>query len=216
MEKKEIKSVIIRTLIVLMIITLFLFCLVSLINPKFISEKAADVGLDKMSLSFQIAEYNRTENINDLGIVMNKAISLDDNDVINKYGLTMINNVDYEEYSTFVDKNVISSIEYMDYIESFLLLSLYESGEIEQVEAILSSAITKRYTKYGIGASLSRSIVENDDMESGKLLLGIYERNYEIAKEEQQHNIAIEAEILASAFGIDEEIWKERTNIINS
>lgn len=204
------KNLIIKTLVVLVIFTLFVTAVFMVFFPKQAANAADNFGMDQLANSFQKTSYARTGDINTLADILSYEIYSDNAEEIAEYGMEMLYHKDYEAYVEFLGASSLTSMEYNVYVETYLLSALYEIGSEEEIIAILSNGVNEGYETFGIGIVLCADVNAAQDDTFADALLEIYESNFNGASDMKQYNITIEAMLLANGISSDYDVWAAR------
>lgn len=203
-------KLIIKTLVVLVILTLFVSAVFMTFFPKQAGAVCEDLGMNDTAMSFYKTSYNKTDDINTLAAILSYEIGNENHEEIIEYGIAMVTSANYEDYVAFVAQNVGSYVGYDIYVETNLVKSLYICGENDEVKSILASRVISDYETLGIGISLANEIVANGDVEMAEDILSIFNSAYNNATDMQKYNMIIESSILLEVVPETVDIWIER------
>lgn len=206
-------NLIIKTIVVLLIITLFITSVFMVFLPGKVSVVASDLGMEKLSIAFEKANYEKSGDINSLATILNYEIYNENFEEIAEYGMEMLNHQYYEAYVVFLGSSSLTSMGYDAFIETYILEALYEMEMQDTAIAVLSNRLSKGYEDFGVGIILCGVVSDAGDSEFASQMLDLYESNLVGASDIKQYNIILEALMISS--GSEYEMWAERLETLN-
>ncbi len=212
-NEMKMSNLIIKTVVVLVIISLFITAVFMVFFPKTIADSAKSLGMPKISIAFEKASYEKTEDINSLATIVNYEIYHENNKEIAKYGMEMLMHEHFEEYVQFLGVNSLTKVDYKTFVETYAMQALYCEDMKDEAVAILSSSVESGYEILGSGVVLANDVAKAKDVEFAEKMLDIYKSNFENANDLKKYNIAIEAGIVAT--GEEKTAWQGIVETLN-
>jgi len=142
-SKIVLKTALVFTVIFLLIV-LLAFNIAALFFPGFVSNLSSDLGMPKISADFAVGNYEKTKDINDLGLAVERCITADKYDKIIKYANILINIKNSKGESKFIEfcnfkdeqlneyyieNNINNKSNYFLYIYASFIYSLNKTGQ---------------------------------------------------------------------------------------
>ena len=159
------KKIIIKTiafsLALLLGLTAVIYLCLSTLSPSTLSNLYFRIDAKELTLKYSEKAYDKSGEIKDLSILVERSIVFDDDGAVIKFGTILINREDYEEYA----KTQSSSYNY--YVVGSLCESLYISGE-KGISIGTALSYTGDYTKVNPIRVVIGLCFDNNDKESLK------------------------------------------------
>lgn len=211
------KNLIIKTLVVLLIFSLFVASVFMVFFPGKTADICDSLGMTKLSIQFEKVSYDKTGDINTLANILSYEIYSGDNEEICEYGMEMLNHKYYAQYVNFLGSNSLTSMSYNVYCETYILQALYCEGMADEAIAVLSNSIASGYETYGSGIVLCGDVATAGDADFASEMLKIYEMHFASASDIKAYNITLEAIMLTeSVAGSDNDVWQARLETLNN
>lgn len=237
-----IKKVVIYTVLSMITLCIIVFALWGLISPGSLSEVCSKVSLEKASMYFQRAEFERSGNdINELSKLFDKSVFAEDDDFIISYGEKFIQHEYFDEFCEFYDEKLnidVSNIVFSqrDFVMGNYIKSFYKRNSLEKTLDKVSGFFDKTYlhsNPFSIFVKKfiqDKKYIDNEDIvqkifdqlhsfqdEINKLLLVPDETLNSKIVLGYGSNIALDGYSLAVAVGndVEKDKWEELYNIYN-
>lgn len=134
-----------KTLIVFIAVLIISVLLFGLIAPMQFSDFTWRLGMNGISCHYAKTAYDKSGDINDLAVVIDRSISADNADYIAVYCEKMIENEHYEDFCDFQNEKTAGfseNFDYDSYVKKYYVYSLVRTGEEEKaVDALLEYAV---------------------------------------------------------------------------
>lgn len=115
---------------ILIVLTAVLVTVTAWINPAFVADTANRAGLTFISIPLSVSAYERSEDINDLGTLIERSVSSQNDKVTAKYSEILLKHENFKQFCTFKDnKDNIKEGNYRSYIRGNLAVSYYRLKE---------------------------------------------------------------------------------------
>ena len=139
MKKLIIKTTIIA-LSIIIVLSFLVFGLISITSPLTIANASFRLGNKNLAVKYTEKHYLKTNEFEDLALLVERGISAENNEVVIKYAPTLIYSEEFESYSKS------QSGDYTNYIASGYVISLYGEGEISKCISVAFQYVDANFT----------------------------------------------------------------------
>lgn len=111
----------------------FLFNVSVLVSPAFTAGLFDSVNAGLMSVPLSRAAYERSNDINDIALLIERAVKYGDNETVIKYVPKLKGYAYYEKFCQFKDGQGVSAVSnYKSYIDGNYIIALYNAKDYEK------------------------------------------------------------------------------------
>ena len=112
----------ILTFVAVMLLTVLTFSVLSIFSPGVMADFTGNLGMDKVSLSFSVRKYEKTEDLSDLHTVLFKANDLENYSLLVEYSEVMTKDSGFLAFAS------AQTVGYKDYICTNYIIALLETN----------------------------------------------------------------------------------------
>jgi len=119
-----------KTVIVIALVAVVTVFVLGLVMPGTMGDFWGSVGLNNLSLSYAKSQYERTSDINDLAVLIDRAVFVQNDELVVEYASQMLSERNYAAYCAHVDGLITPSdtggtrFSYDHYVRGNIVLSL--------------------------------------------------------------------------------------------
>lgn len=134
-----------------------------LIAPKKVADFVVKINLNKFSAILTISEFNRTGDINDLALAVERSSLARLHKETSLYAKKLIENENYADFTAW--KSDTTDYDYANFIESNYVYSSYKIGNTSELFDFAVASVEKHSNAYAVNNAVSRYI---DAFQEGK------------------------------------------------
>ena len=125
---------------------LFVFNILALFLPCTAANIFDSVGVKQLTVSFTCQCYKRSNNINDLSLLIDRAIKYNDTNVVITYVSILKSFEYYNDFADFKDNQFLNNYsDYKNYIDGNYLIALYSQKEFDKCIELCTNHLKKGY-----------------------------------------------------------------------
>lgn len=135
------------TLIICLTVLVFIFNIFVIISPKVSADLMENLNIKQISLPLSISAYKRSKNINDIAVLIERAVKYEDYQIIITYIPELKNLDDYDAFAEYKDSQGVSIVsDYKSYIDGNYLIALFNSKKFDECLTQCGNFLAKDYT----------------------------------------------------------------------
>ena len=132
------------TLISVFVAIIVTFAILIAFAPGVMFNVTSRLGMDKTALSFAVRQYEKTEDITDLGEIIYLASEVEDYNCLSKYSKELLY---HEDFTTYASTQKGGYDKYAEYVMTNYVFSLVETSNINTADEVFN-LYEKFYTSY--------------------------------------------------------------------
>jgi len=200
-----------KTLVFLLALTIILSSLLMLFVPAYASDVCYNLGLKDLSARLEVNAYEKSEDLNDLAKLFDRAVDAENYEIAYKFGKELFNHKDIDEYSLFRAK--YGSLDYKSYVlGNYAIATANLYGVNSAVDLLKENAGTySRTCAYSYLVSYLCEEADMFDSQDANVLLIALENKFLAAGEEEKKFVSSDGYYLSQTFGLgNSATWQER------
>ncbi|MBR2070178.1 MAG: hypothetical protein IJ981_02000, partial [Clostridia bacterium] len=200
-----------KTLVFLLAITIILSSVLMLFVPAYASDVCYNLGLKDLSARLEVNAYIKSEDLNDLAKLFDRAVDAENYEITYKFGKELFNHKDIDEYSLFRAK--YGSLDYKSYVLGNYAIATANLYGVNSAVDLLEEN-TGTYSRTCAYSYLVSHVCEKTNKfkkDDATLLLNSLESRFADCSEEEKVFVSSDGYYLCQTFGLGNgATWQER------